>query len=206
MILATPGPVTAELLRPIDRELARLLPTDASSAILVALGWTEATIDVPEGFGFLVPASRQRERGRPELLAGTFVDQKFAGRVPPGGRLIRAFFGGDSARELLATNCSDDAVGRLAWDELNRVLRRGDGPALPEPRFRYVQRWPLSLPQYGVGHLERMAALDRQIAGAPGLHLLGNAFRGVGLADLIREADGLAKELLLGIAAPAEAL
>ena len=195
LVLATPGHVTAELLRPIDRELSRLLPTEASSAILVALGWTEAPIDLPEGFGFLVPARQGGERRGAELLAGTFVDQKFPDRVPQGGRLVRAFFGGESARDLLAANCSDDDITTLALGELNRILGRGDRGVLPPPRFAYVQRWPLSLPQYKVGHLERMAALERRVASIAGLHLLGNAFRGVGLADLIREAQTLAHEL-----------
>ena len=196
LILATPGHVTAELLHPIDRDLSRLLPTQASSAILVALGWTDTVLHLPEGFGFLVPARRAGEHRGPELLAGTFVDQKFPDRIPEGGRLVRAFFGGESARELLAANRSGEEISDLALSELGRVLGRSSRGALPTPSFAYVQRWPLSLPQYSVGHLERMATMDRQVAAIAGLHLLGNAFRGVGLADLIREAQTLAEEIL----------
>ncbi len=196
LILATPGHVTAELLHPINHDLSRLLPTEASSALLVALGWKDTVLDLPEGFGFLVPARGAGEHRRPELLAGTFVDQKFPDRVPEGGRLVRAFFGGESARELLAANRPDDEILELALDELKRILGSSVRGALPAPSFSYVQRWPLSLPQYSVGHLERMAAMDREVAGIAGLHLLGNAFRGVGLADLIREAQTLAEEML----------
>ena len=195
LILTTPAQRTAELLRPIDRELSRLLPTEASSAILVALAWTETLLKLPEGFGFLVAPPRGRERSGPELLAATFVDQKFRDRVPQGGRLLRAFFGGDSARDLLVGNRSDEYVTELALRELNRILTASGRSPLPEPHRAWVQRWPLSLPQYAVGHLERMAALDRQVAGVTGLHLLGNALRGVGLADLIRGAQSVAREL-----------
>ena len=55
VILATPGHVTAELLKPIDRSLSRLLPIEASSAVLVALAWKNEDLSLPRGFGFLVP-------------------------------------------------------------------------------------------------------------------------------------------------------
>ena len=100
------------------------------------------------------------------------------------------------ARELLAGNVSDDEVIRLSLRELSRILGSKIEADLPEPAFALVRRWPLSLPQYAVGHLERMATLDRLMEGIPGLHLLGNALRGVGLPDLIREARSLAKQLL----------
>ncbi len=195
IILATPSPLTAELLKPIDRGLAHLLPLEASSAIMVALAWTGATLHMPQGFGFLVPPPRDGQPAGSQLLATTFVDQKFAGRVPAGGQLLRAFFGADSARELLAANRSDAHLAELALRELNSILGPANGGMLPEPAFAEVRRWPLSLPQYSVGHLERIAALSRQIAGIAGLHLLGNGLRGVGLPDLIREARTLAIEL-----------
>lgn len=196
VILATPGHVTVELLGPIDRELARLLPTEASSAILVALAWTGAMFPVPQGFGFLVPPPRRGESAGSELLATTFVDQKFSDRVPEGGRLLRAFFGGNAARNLLARNASAEQLVELAMRELNRVLGFGTGEEIPAAVFAEVRRWPLSLPQYAVGHQERIATLDRQVARIEGLHLLGNALCGVGLPDLIREARSLARELL----------
>ncbi len=197
LILATPAHVTAELLKPIDRDLARLLPIESSSAILVALAWADTALALPEGFGFLVPPPRQGEQSACGLLATTFVDQKFADRVPKNGRLLRAFFGGNTARDLLKANRSDQEIVDFALDDLNRILGATHGGPLPAPLRSEVQRWPLSLPQYAVGHLERLARLDRQIAGVPGLHLLGNALRGVGLPDLIREARTLARELLI---------
>ena len=196
LIVATPTHVAAELLRPIDHAFSQLLPTEASSAILVALAWTDSEISLPPGFGFLVPAARLGKQAESALLATTFVDQKFRGRVPEGGRLVRAFFGGASARTLLAGNASDSEITTLALRELGRILCSENGKELPQPAFAMVRRWPLSLPQYAVGHLERIATLDRELAAVPGLYLLGNGLRGVGLPDLIREARTLARGLV----------
>lgn len=191
VILATPAHVTAELLKPIDPLAAERLPTEASSAILVAFAWEHAAFTLPAGFGFLVPPPRPGAAAASRLLATTFADQKFAGRAPAGGRVLRAFFGGEQARSLLADATPDANLAVIALDELRRIL----GP-LPAPGSTHVRRWPLSLPQYAVGHLERVAELDRHIALIPGLHLLGNSLHGVGLPDLIRQARTLAAELL----------
>ena len=195
VILATPAHVTAEFLKPIDPALSQLLPKEASSAILVALAWTASGPSLPPGFGFLVPVSLHEEGAESALLATTFVDQKFGGRVPKGGRLLRAFFGGDPARKLLAGNVSDEEITELALHELSRILYPDKAEKLPAPAFAIVRRWPLSLPQYAVGHLERIATLDRELTAIPGLHLLGSGLRGVGLPDLIREARMVVGEL-----------
>ena len=204
VILATPGHTTAEFLHPFDPRAARLLPTDASSAVLVALAWPDpalspndaagtghASLTLPQGFGFLVPQPASGEPASTQLLAATFVDQKFSHRAPAGGRLIRAFFGGEHARRLLAANTPDEALIQLALDELRAIL----GPLPFRSPLACVSRWPLSLPQYAVGHLERLADLDRRLSVIPGLHLLGNALHGVGLPDLIRQARALATSL-----------
>jgi len=185
VFLATPPHISRKLLRPLDPEAAELLHMEASSAVVVAMGYLDAPgIQLPPGFGFLVPPSPDRH-----LLACTFVDQKFNGRVPPGGRLLRAFFGAQAAETLL--DAPDNDLSALAQAELTRIL----GP-LPQPDINLVRRWPHSLPQYAVGHLTRMAALDRCVAALPGLTLLGNGYRGVGLPDLIRDSRAAAHKVL----------
>jgi oxygen-dependent protoporphyrinogen oxidase len=192
IFLATPLDATHSLLDPRDPEAAALIPTDASSAVLATFCWpleAAATFKIPAGFGFLVPPA-EAGNAVPQLLAATFVDQKFLHRAPAGARVIRAFFGGASA-ETLAPQ-SDHAIAAAALTQLNKIL----GPLpRPEPALTTIHRWPRSLPQYEMGHLDRMAELDRRVAKLRDLTLLGNAYRGVGLPDLIRDARAGAKAL-----------
>ena len=182
VMLAVPIDVARTLMRPLDSASANLMQIDASSAVVCGFGFT-ASIDLPNGFGFLVPPGSSES----QLLAGTFVDQKFDGRVPEGCRLLRSFFGGVTADRLL--NANDREIAALALKELQSVL----GP-LPAPALTVVRRWPRALPQYAVGHLERMAELARRVEHFPGLWLLGNGYRGVGLPDLIRDARVAARQ------------
>ncbi|MCU1248763.1 MAG: protoporphyrinogen oxidase [Edaphobacter sp.] len=182
VMMAAPVDVARSLLEPVDERAARLMEMDASSAVVVGFGFADAgRFEVPPGFGFLVPPGSDNL-----LLACTFVDQKFDDRVPQGGRLVRAFFGGKAAERMM--RCGNDETAAVARMELARIL----GP-LPEPQMTVVRRWPRSLPQYGVGHLERMKELDDRVRGLDGLCLLGNGYRGVGLPDLIRDARAAAR-------------
>jgi oxygen-dependent protoporphyrinogen oxidase len=188
VVLATPPHVTRELLQKQDARISDLLPQQASSAVVVALAFSAeqaSRLRIPRGFGFIVPPMPSAE---PELLACTFVDQKFHGRVPSGAVLLRAFFGGHSGDALLSG--SDDQVIARARLQLARVL----GP-LPEAAETVVRRWPQSLPQYPVGHLERMAELELLLRAMPGLSLVGSAYYGVGLPDLVGHGRATARLL-----------
>lgn len=200
-------PVETALL-PSSGSALSLLPTNASSAVLVAFAWNAELargFTIPPGFGFLVPgtapgapcsptvsSSAKVGRHKPQLLAATFVDQKFPNRVPPGVRIIRAFFSSDSAERF--SNFPDEEVASAALHQLESIL----GP-MPRPMHSEVSRWPRSLPQYEVGHLDRMAKLDFQLSRVPGLHLLGNSYRGVGISDLIRDARSAARAVVSGL-------
>ena len=175
IIIAAPIDAARALLEPIDSRAAELMQMDASSAVVVSFGYA-SRFDIPPGFGFLVPPGSGSL-----LLAATFMDQKFPDRVPENGRLLRAFFGGVAADRLM--RCGNDETASVARLELASIL----GP-LPEPQIKVVRRWPRSLPQYSVGHLERMAELTDRVHALNGLTLLGNGYRGVGLPDLIRDA------------------
>jgi oxygen-dependent protoporphyrinogen oxidase len=184
VIMAAPVDVASSLLAPVDARMAELMQMDASSAVVVGFAFSDAEkLSVPPGFGFLVPPGSGNL-----LLACTFVDQKFEDRVPQGGRLLRAFFGGASAERLM--RCGNDEIASVARLELARIL----GP-LPEPQLAIVRRWPKSLPQYAVGHLERMAELDSLVSKLDGLRLIGNGYRGVGVPDLVRDARVAAREI-----------
>lgn len=183
VMMAAPVDVARSLLEPVDEQMAELMQMAASSAVVVGFGFPDAQkFSVPPGFGFLVPPGSGSL-----LLACTFVDQKFNDRVPEGGRLVRVFFGGEAAERLI--RCGNDETAAIARLELARIL----GP-MPEPQVSVVRRWPRSLPQYGVGHLERMAELETTAKALHGLWLLGNGYRGVGIPDLVRDARAAARE------------
>jgi len=213
LVICAPLDVARRLIPVGDHCLAirRQLPTEASSAILAAFTWpaeTAAQFTIPPGFGFLVPpapiqdvSSRPEAAGRsgetrsfagdqPQLLACTFVDQKFPHRAPAGARILRAFFGGASAEALNAA--TDEAIAAAALTQLRAIL----GP-MPGPAHTEVRRWPRSLPQYEVGHLDRMAQLDELVARIGNLTLLGNSYRGVGVPDLIHAARNAARAIAL---------
>ena len=182
VLLATPAAVTARLLHPVNRRTSQLVDIPASSAVTVAFAFAPGSgITWPKGFGFLAPPG---EGSR--LLAATFADQKFHDRAPVGGRLIRAYFGGVTADKLIPQ--TDQAIASLAHAELQKILG-----VLPDASITVVRRWPRALPQYEVGHLTRMAELDRRVAALGSLHLIGNGYRGVGVPDLIRDARAAAR-------------
>ena len=184
VMMAAPVDVACSLLQPIDAGMAPLMEMDASSAVVVGFGFSDAAkVPLPQGFGFLVPPGSNSL-----LLAATFVDQKFKDRVPQGGRLLRAFFGGKAAERLM--RCGNDETVAVARMELARVL----GP-LPEPQVTVVRRWPRSLPQYAVGHLEKMKKLEERVRAIKGMWLLGNGYRGVGVPDLVRDARTAARQV-----------
>jgi len=185
VMMAAPVDVARALLEPVDERAAQLMDMDSSSAVVVGFGFPDASkFAVPPGFGFLVPPGSDSL-----LLACTFVNQKFDDRVPPGGRLVRAFFGGKAADRLM--RCGNDETAAVARMELARIL----GP-LPEPQMTVVRRLQRSLPQYGVRHLERMKELEERARALDGLWLLGNGYRGVGLPDLIRDARTAARQFV----------
>jgi oxygen-dependent protoporphyrinogen oxidase len=202
IFLAAPLDASRRLLAQVDEDAAHLLPADSSSAVLVAFCYPDASrVPLPDGFGFLVPPRLDSERALDPsaslLLACTFVDQKFAHRVPPNGRMVRAFFGGAAADRV--ARCNNDEIAPIARLELARALNAtmpisGAAPTpAPPPVLTVVRRWPHSLPQYTVGHLDRAAELQSRLAEHPGLTLLGNALHGVGLPDLIRDARQAAR-------------
>jgi protoporphyrinogen/coproporphyrinogen III oxidase len=188
VFLATPVHRARSLMASVDAEAAQLLAIGASSAVIIGFGFSAEqakSLSVPRGFGFLVPPGGEES----DLLAATFSDQKFFGRAPEGGRALRAFFGGNAGERLQGE--SDGWLIALAKKQLGDAL----GCELPEAALTIVRRWPLSLPQYEVGHADRMRRLNERLNVLPGLTLLGNAYRGVGLPDLIRDGRAAARQV-----------
>jgi oxygen-dependent protoporphyrinogen oxidase len=146
---------------------------------------------IPSGFGFLVPQSESGKDARQALLACTFLNQKFPHSAPDGAILLRAFFGGPLAPKLLEQD--DDTLIGLARTQLESYLGE-----LPPASVTLARRWSNSLPLYEVGHATRIAELEFRIAKLPNCGLIGNAYRGVGLPDLVRSGRAAARQIAAG--------
>ena len=107
--------------------------------------------------------------------------------------MVRAFVGGVLQNEMMAL--SDDAIVAAVREEFRALL----GVTAP-PGHVEVQRWPDSMPQYDVGHLDRVGAIERTAARLPRFALAGAAYRGVGIPDCIRSGEEAARIILNEIA------
>ncbi len=186
VVVATESHQAARLLRSLAPSLAHLLSEiPYASSATVSLGYRRAAVPHPlDGFGFVVP----RTEGRP-ILACTFSSVKYPGRAPEGHVLLRVFMGG--ALDEAALDRDDEALSAVARDEVARVL----GVTAP-PLLTRVARHPAAMPQYLVGHLGRMDAIEAALADQPGLALAGSAYRGVGIADCVRSGESAVERLL----------
>jgi oxygen-dependent protoporphyrinogen oxidase len=193
VVLATEAHAASRLVRYVDPVLATLLQViPYASSATVSLGYRRDDVPHPlDGFGFVVP-----RRERRDVLACTFSSAKYPGRAPAGHALLRAFLGGALGGAVLAAD--DDELTRRVRADLRDAL----GVTAP-PRLVRVHRHPASMPQYAVGHLEAIATIERRLAEAPGLHLAGAAYRGVGIADCIASGERAAEQALGAAAAPA---
>ncbi len=185
LILAPRAPQAAKLLANLDPDVSReLAKIEYAGTSIVTLGYRREQIgNELDGFGFVVPAVEKRR-----ILAGSFASAKFEGRAPAGCVLVRVFIGGACQSELNAL--SDDQLIAIAVDELRTLL-----DAQGEPLFAGVVRWPDSMPQYHLGHNERVAAIESGLQRWPGLELAGNAYHGVGVPNCIHSGELAAERI-----------
>ena len=185
VVLAGPAPRMATLLGGLDPSLAALLGGIAyASSATMALAYPLAAVRHPlDGFGFVVPRVERRA-----ILACTFSSVKYPGRAPEGFALLRVFVGGALQGDLLSQD--DRALARLAHDDVAPLLGIAGEPILSR-----VWRHSDAMPQYDVGHLDRVAAIESRLEALPGLALAGSAYRGVGIADCVRSGEAAAERL-----------
>jgi oxygen-dependent protoporphyrinogen oxidase len=186
VIVAAESHVASRLFRYVEPAAAALLGeiTHASSAA-ITLAYRRADVPHPlDGFGFVVPRSERRA-----LLACTFSSVKYPGRAPEGMALVRGFLGG--ALDPATLERSDGDLIATARAELRDALGIAADPVLVR-----VHRWPHAMPQYRVGHLDRVEAVERALGRLPGLLLAGNGYRGVGISDCVRSGESAAARAL----------
>jgi oxygen-dependent protoporphyrinogen oxidase len=186
VILALPALAAAKLLSNCSPELSSELGAIGySSSITVGLGYDRGVREsLPPGFGFLVPRSEGKR-----LLAATFVHNKFPHRAPDDRALLRCFFAGSNAENIW--QLSDDEIVAIVRTELQQILG-----LRAVPLFARVYKWKSAMAQYGVGHLERLARIDRLRRQLPGLAFAGNGYRGIGVPDCVRSGHEAAKQVL----------
>ena len=191
VICTTPAPVAARLLQPHDSQLAELLRAIAySSAATVNLAYRLSDFPrPPDGFGFVVPAIEQRK-----IIACTFSSLKFSGRAPEGTILTRVFLGGALQERMMSLG--DSEMIAAAREEFQALLG-----VSAEPILTHVERWPDAMPQYAVGHLGRVAEIERRAAALPGMAIAGSALRGVGVPDCVHSGEQAAEAVLSQMAA-----
>jgi oxygen-dependent protoporphyrinogen oxidase len=177
VILGLPAHGCAKLMAGIpgaERATEILGEFSYSSAMVVTLAYKSAEINLPPGFGFLVPRNEAKR-----MIACTFVHNKFENRAPEGAALLRVFLGGICDADVL--DLSNTEVIDLVRKELREILN-----ITAEPQLTRVFRWQKAMAQYEVGHLLRVARLEMHTQRLPGLHLSGNAFHGIGVPDCVR--------------------
>ena len=183
VLIATPSYVAAKLL-PFDADLVSLLDSirysdSATVAVAYSCEKLRRCTALPSGFGFLVPSGEGKK-----IIACTFVHNKFDSRVGDDFVLLRAFL--TSGLEK-----TDAQLCALVESELASILNI----KAPTECGR-VYRWPRAMPQYEVGHGDKVAKISAAVGAHPGLQLIGNAYRGLGVPDCVREAKLAAERAL----------
>ena len=178
VILALPAPRAATLVAVLDDEAGRLLSQIRFvSSAAVYLGYRREHVTHPlDGYGLIVT-----EREGLRTSACTFFSTKFPGRAPEGHVLLRGFLGG--ARDGGALAADDRELTGRVHGEMAPLLGLTAAPMLAR-----VYRWPAATPQMEVGHLRRVADLERRLEAMPGLVLTGAGLRVTGIPDTIADA------------------
>ena len=184
--VALPAPKAAGILEEDFPDLAgELRAISYVSSATVNLTYEKSDVPHPlEGFGFVVPPAEGRS-----ILACTFSSMKFPGRAPEGKAVLRAFLGGALQPEM--ANKDDETMVQAVREDLRFLLGITRAPSHVS-----LHRHADSMPQYTVGHLDRVSRIEKILEQSKGLALAGNAYRGVGIPDCIHSGEQ-ASDLLL---------
>ena len=176
VILASPSNDTAAMIDNIDGELASVLneiPQVSSATVSFAYRRSDVKHDF-KGFGFLVPLGEGHK-----IKACTWCSTKWSGRVPNDDyALVRVFLGG--ARTEERAFLSDEEMTKIVKAELRDIMGID-----AEPVRTWIFRWPKAMPQYTIGHLDRLKKINERVAKHPGMFLAGGSYGGVGIPDCI---------------------
>jgi oxygen-dependent protoporphyrinogen oxidase len=187
-ILATESWAAEPLIRPNDPAIADALaaiPASSSATISMAFNEKEVGFDL-NAFGVLCPLVEDRA-----LMAATYSSTKWPGRAPKGKVLLRGFVGGPHNQQILKR--SDEELVQIVLAEFHQIV--GLNP-YAKPLFSRVFRWHLGMPQYTLGHLDRVALIEDRSAQILGLALAGGSYRGVGVPNCIESGERAVSKIL----------
>mgnify|MGYP005847277429 CR=1 FL=1 len=187
VILAAPSYVAAGLLRALAPEAAA--PLDAIRYVstgTVSLAFRREDLNHPlDGFGLVIPGSERRP-----VNAITWTSTKFSHRAPAGYALLRVFFGG--SRSPQSMELDDDALLAMVRGELRAIMGIHAAPLLHR-----IYRWRQANPQYDVGHLDCVAAIESALPA--GVYVTGSSYRGIGISDCVRQAQETAQQAIAAL-------
>ena len=187
IILATPAYVSGALIENFAPKLAaELTAIEYVSTATVTLAFRESDLSRPlDGYGYVIP----RREGR-KALACTWTSTKFPHRAPDGYALIRVFVGRAGQEKQITWD--DDGLLEIAREELELTLG-----ITAEPLLTHIFQWEKAMPQYNLGHPERLDRINAMLKNIPGLGLAGNGYRGIGIPDCIHSGELAVEKILL---------
>jgi oxygen-dependent protoporphyrinogen oxidase len=187
VMIASAAYEAADMVKGFDANLAEQMNRiEWSSSGTVTVAFRKEDVKVPlKGFGFIVP----RVEGR-RVNAATYSSIKWSFRAPDDMVQIRVFVGGGHHEELVR-DLDDADMTRMVLEELDTIVG-----IKANARFSKVYRWHKGMPKYTVGHLDRIAILDRVLSKHGGLHLIGCSYKGIGIGDCVHEAQTAAEKIL----------
>ena len=177
---------------PAAEVLEHAAPTELSSIRSVSTGvvflvYPSGTAEaLPDGTGFVVP------RGRAPMTAATFISRKWPDERFGDRAVVRCYVGGSGDEDVL--DAPDEDIVAACAKHLSAVLD------LPGPSTSHVHRWWGAMPQYEIGHLDRVRRIRETLP--PGIFVVGSAFDGVGVSDLARAAEETATHVLAHAGVP----
>ena len=185
VILATPTDVAGRLLSQLDSSLEPLLGTvEYASVAVVSLGYHQKDVgNSLDGFGFLVPRSAGLR-----VLGTIWNSSLFSGRAPDEQALLTSFVGGTT--DPAAPKLKPEELVSLVHGEISSVLSIQSAPV-----FSNVTIWPSALPQYNLGHADRLAAVAKGCLRFPGLWLIGNYLQGPAIGSCVDQALAVAEAI-----------
>ena len=162
----------------------------STSVANVAMAFPKSVIEKDiDGTGFLV--SRNSDF---RITACTWTHKKWPGTSPDDMALLRCYVGTPDDQEIVGM--TDEEIINIVLNDLNKTMN-----ITAKPEFHIVTRWRNSMPQYTVGHLERIeevkASLSQEL---PGVYLAGGSFEGVGIPGCIDQAEGAVKKVIAYLA------